>query len=244
MLLLLPKHITIFLGLDYKENNELELAAENFLKAIELNFINPEIYINLAEVYELNLKIEKAIESYKKALDLDPSNTQIYLRLGQLYISLENFEKGWEFLEYRIINKNFSDKVFFGGTKWSGKSLEDKTILVTREFGFGDSIQFARYFPVLNSTGAKVIFKSQPSLVKLLKNSDLKADIIDENHMPADLEYNGILPQLSFPYFFQTIWIIFLIQKDICRQIKKNQIFISKNTLIIMISRLALLPGR
>ena len=45
---------------------------------------------------------------------------------------------------------------------WQGEALGGKTIHVYGEMGFGDTIQFARYVPLLARLGAKVLFSASP----------------------------------------------------------------------------------
>ena len=43
---------------------------------------------------------------------------------------------------------------------WHGESLAGRHIHVQAEQGFGDTIQFARYLPMLNARGGPVSFRS------------------------------------------------------------------------------------
>ena len=45
--------------------------------------------------------------------------------------------------------------------RWDGSSLEGKTILVFAEQGLGDTIQFARYLPLVKERGGTVLFHCQ-----------------------------------------------------------------------------------
>jgi hypothetical protein len=42
---------------------------------------------------------------------------------------------------------------------WDGQDLHGKSILVVREQGIGDLLQFSRYFPLLKERGARVLFR-------------------------------------------------------------------------------------
>ena len=56
-----------------------------------------------------------------------------------------------------------------GRPLWLGEyPLQRKTILLHAEQGLGDTIQFARYVPLLARAGAKVVLEVQPELVPLL----------------------------------------------------------------------------
>jgi hypothetical protein len=63
---------------------------------------------------------------------------------------------------------------------WDGKSLNGKTILVHTEQGFGDSIQFVRYLPMVKAQGGRVIFECQQSLCRLLRSCNGIDEIIEK----------------------------------------------------------------
>jgi hypothetical protein len=56
--------------------------------------------------------------------------------------------------------------------------LARKTVLLHAEQGFGDTIQFARYVPLLAATGAKVVLEVQSELTALMARLDGGAEII------------------------------------------------------------------
>jgi hypothetical protein len=51
---------------------------------------------------------------------------------------------------------------------WQGEALDGKTLFVYAEQGLGDTIQFARFLPLVAKRGARVVFDCQPELVRLL----------------------------------------------------------------------------
>ena len=50
---------------------------------------------------------------------------------------------------------------------WTGEDLAGKTILLHYEQGFGDTIQFMRYAPLVAARGARVVLEVQPALARL-----------------------------------------------------------------------------
>ena len=59
----------------------------------------------------------------------------------------------------------------FSQPLWLGEeSLKGKTIFIYAEQGFGDTIQFCRYVPLVADLGAKVILGVQKPLIPLLEN--------------------------------------------------------------------------
>ena len=72
-----------------------------------------------------------------------------------------------------------------GRPLWLGEyPLARKTVLLHAEQGFGDTIQFARYVPLLAATGAKVVLEVQPELTALMARLDGAATIIARGAAP------------------------------------------------------------
>ncbi|OGI23253.1 MAG: hypothetical protein A2255_06245 [Candidatus Melainabacteria bacterium RIFOXYA2_FULL_32_9] len=202
------------LGLALSQQGRLDEAIKSYKKAIELNSSNAvkefavkldfaEIYINLGRAFYDNLNIDQAIKYYQKAIDISPGYSEAYFGLAYINLLNGNFDKGWEYYEHRLSigdKKNKNLPVFIK-PKWNGKeSIQGKTIFVYHEQGFGDSLQFVRYLPLLHSLGAKVLFKPQKGLEKLLKQSDLKAEIIDNSIPDKTLTYDTHISLMSLPY--------------------------------------------
>ena len=62
---------------------------------------------------------------------------------------------------------------------WLGETpLAGKTILLHAEQGLGDTVQFARYAPLLARAGAKVVLEVQPELKALLAGLDGVAAVV------------------------------------------------------------------
>src|SRR5262249_58126242 len=65
------------------------------------------------------------------------------------------------------------------GPRWLGEDpLQRTTILLHAEQGLGDTIQFARYVPLLAQTGAKVVLEVQPQLAALLGRLEGAAGVV------------------------------------------------------------------
>jgi len=55
---------------------------------------------------------------------------------------------------------------------WNGEAFRNRRVLVRCEHGLGDTIMFARYFPLLRTQARRVIVKAQPMLLSLLQGMD------------------------------------------------------------------------
>ena len=85
-----------------------------------------------------------------------------------------------------------------GRPLWLGEyPLARKTILLHAEQGLGDTIQFARYVPLLAATGAKVVLEVQPELKALMARLDGAAAIIARGEPPPPFDVHCPLGSLA-----------------------------------------------
>ncbi len=87
---------------------------------------------------------------------------------------------------------------------WGGQDLEGKTILLRAEQGIGDTIQFARYAPLVKALGATVFLAVPPELRQLAQRMhgvDRVVDLSNEDAVPA---FDYYISLLSLPRVFGT----------------------------------------
>lgn len=152
---------------------------------------------------------EVALASYDQAIALRPdfaeaqrnrSLCHVSLSLGQL--AAGDYECGWKAFEWRWQAKFALMRRELRGLPWLGDPrIEGKTILVHAEGGFGDSLQFCRYVPML-AARAKVILDVPRPLLRLLSGLEGVSRIIahDEPTPPHD----AWVPMMSLPLAFRT----------------------------------------
>ena len=100
-------------------------------------------------------RFEESAASYRQAESLDPGNAAAILGLSHLHLLRGDFEAGWVGHKARL-EMNCSARV--PQPLWFGEGdIEGKTILIYGDEGLGDSIQFARYIPVVAARGARVL---------------------------------------------------------------------------------------
>ena len=97
----------------------------------------------------------------------DPDDALADLGRAHLQLLAGDFEAGWAGREARWKLPSSYPKLT--QPMWLGNSaLEGKTILIGADEGFGDTIQFARYVPMLAARGARVVLVVQDTLHPLL----------------------------------------------------------------------------
>ncbi len=87
--------------------------------------------------------------------------------------------------------------------RWTGGDIAGRTLLVHAEQGFGDTIQFARYLPLIADRGAKVILAVQPALRRLLERVP-GADLVVNGGGSELPDFDFYCPLLSLPQIVGT----------------------------------------
>jgi hypothetical protein len=114
-----------------------------------------------------------------------------------------DYASGWREAEWRWKCKDFSSpKRQWSKPQWKGEQLNGETILLHAEQGFGDTVQFVRYAPMVAERGGKVILECPAVLHRLLKNLPGIAGIVPETAQP---EFDLQCPLLSLPLAFGTL---------------------------------------
>ena len=112
----------------------------------------------------------EAAESFGKALALHKDNADAHFNLALTLLTQGDLRRGFEQYEWRWKRSGMTDtRRGYGRALWLGEfPLGHKTILLHAEQGLGDTIQFARYAPLLARAGARVVLEVQPELKTLL----------------------------------------------------------------------------
>jgi tetratricopeptide (TPR) repeat protein len=118
-------------------------------------------------------RFDEALASYERALALQPDLPHAHYHEGHYRLLTGDLPLGWEKLEWRWkLEPIKSNKRDFVQPHWSGsQNIAGKTVLLHTADGFGDTIQFARYAPLVAARGARVIvevLKTQQELMRTL----------------------------------------------------------------------------
>jgi Flp pilus assembly protein TadD len=189
------------LGNVFKDQDQMDAAADCYEKALVLKPNYAEGHFNLGIVRQDQGKYDEALTHYKRAQELKPNFNDAYWNESLLLLLKGDFENGWRQYEWRWRKKN-ADSHCFTAPLWDGGDLSGKTILLHCEQGFGDSLQFVRYVPMVKERGGKVLLICQPALFTLFKDVAGFDQLIPEGHAvpPHDCQ----APLLSLPWLLKT----------------------------------------
>jgi tetratricopeptide (TPR) repeat protein len=129
----------------------------------------PEALNNLANVMRKKGMWRQAIATFQQSLALAPAQPHPRFHLALLLLLVGDFEHGLPMMEARWETMPPSQRPNFPVPMWDGSALNGRRILLYSEQGFGDTIHFARYIPLVEARGGNVIVLCQPELQSLLQ---------------------------------------------------------------------------
>src|SRR5207302_1845162 len=148
-------------------------------------------------------EVEAAIRHYTQAIALKPDYAEAHWNRALLHLLSGRFAEGWEEQEWRWKVAGFpSIPRAFAAPLWRGERLAGETILLHAEQGFGDTLQFLRYVPLVAAAGGAVILEIQPELARLAAGLSGVTQLVQRGTaLPA---FSWHAPLLSLPRAFAT----------------------------------------
>lgn len=151
--------------------------------------------INAGLLFHSLRQLDTAIAWTRRALRVTPGSHVARFNLSLELLAKGDYAQGWPLYEARWS--------MWGSTyprhapTWNGGPLAGRSILLVAEQGHGDTLQFARYAPVLAKMGGRVVLCVQPALKRLLAATPGVTAVcgLDEPPPPCDL----CVPMLSVP---------------------------------------------
>ena len=177
-------------------------AQAAFAQALALAPDDPGITANQALAHLHAGDVEAAIAGYRRACVLAPGNEPIRSSFAQALLMAGRFADGWGAFEHRLADPAIAQRLIgLPGKPWRGEELAGRTLLLRCEQGLGDTIQFARYVPILAGAGAKVYLVGPARLARLMSGlAGLAGYVADDAPLPAADFY---APLLSVPYLLK-----------------------------------------
>jgi tetratricopeptide (TPR) repeat protein len=147
--------------------NRTEEALASFERALALKPDYPDALVNRGNALRDLSRDHEALASFERAIALKPHLAEAHWNKALLHLSRGDYKAGWPGYEWRWQRAGARPRDF-AQSQWRGEDLRGKTILLHAEQGFGDTIQFARYIPMVAARGAKIILEVPQALMPLL----------------------------------------------------------------------------
>jgi hypothetical protein len=147
--------------------------------------------------------LDAAQKEYEQALQLAPQDPEVHWQLFVMMVLRGEFPQAWQEYEWRWhVQHRTTPKREFAQPKWDGSLLQGRTILLWAEQGFGDSIQIARYIPLVQARGGRILLWCPPELEALLCTVSEGIEVFSQRAQKTYFDIH--LPLMSLPLVFGT----------------------------------------
>src|SRR5437763_1280077 len=164
--------------------------------------IDIENFVNLALIRSDADRSDEARTILASNLPTRPS-PYTHLAYGLLLLRPGVLREGREPYEFRLMGENrLADRPRYRKPAWNGQDLSGRTVVLRREQGFGDAIQFIRYAPLLKKLGATVWLQIWPAMRELAAGFAGVDRVFDDTETLPDFDY--FIHLLSLPRLFGT----------------------------------------
>jgi hypothetical protein len=143
-------------------------AITAFREALAADPSEGLIHFQLGVALEQDRQLTEAETAYRGAIR--QGFLKAHLQLGKLLLITGRWEEGWKEMQWWEPAVHGAKR--FREPQWDGKAAPGKTLLLSASWGgFGDTIHFIRFLPILRDKGMKLIVECQEQLIPLLAPS-------------------------------------------------------------------------
>lgn len=205
-LALKPTHTEALLciGNALGELNRFEDAISSYDRALAIKPEFAEALLNKGNALGKLKRHDEALINFNRAIEIKPDYASAHWNKALLKLLRGEYLEGWQLYEWRREKEDIKHHyTHFNQPLWLGdEPLQGKTILIYSEQGYGDTINFCRYIPLVEKLGAHVVVATHHALSSLI--STLKGSFTIVNHGESVSAPDFQCPMMSLPLVFKT----------------------------------------
>jgi uncharacterized protein (TIGR02996 family) len=186
------------------EQNDFPAAIACFRAAVTLDPNAAASWSNLGMVLKVEGQFAEAIAAHDRALALQPTNPRLSVNRAVTLLKAGHWQRAWLDYEARLALAGAPtiDMNRLLPSLQLGDTLHGRTVLAMHEDGFGDTLNFLRYLPMLADRGASIVACVPPALVRILRMvPGVQQVLSDASDLPP---YDFVCPMFSLPRVFGT----------------------------------------
>jgi len=158
-------------GMALAEAGKFKEATRCFDTSARLDQDSPGVWSNLGMMLKIEGRFDESLAAYDRAIGRSADDPQIKVNRALVLLHAGHWEEGWRDYELRTSLPGYAVVSTASALPLlsTDSSLDGKHVLVWHEEGFGDTLQFSRYLPLLAKLGATVTASVPAPLVRLLR---------------------------------------------------------------------------
>ena len=187
----------------YRMVHRLQDALSAGTRAIRLAPNSADYLVNLSLVFTDLDERDKAAACLLRALGVNAEHADAHLALAQNLLAQGEFTPGWFEYEWRNLTEAGRGQLpKITSAPWNGMRIPSGRILLIGDQGYGDTIQFCRYIPMVAERCQEVILGCSIEMLSLLKRMPGVAHAHHRwNEIPGHAAYSRLS---SLPGLFRT----------------------------------------
>ena len=182
---------------------EFEESMAHFQEALRLDATRPEIYHNLGLLHFSLGDYAAAIDCFDRSLAIRPEARLVRWDRALALLASGDLARGFAAYDERFdlddpsmgFDRKLRSVRSIKLPLWRGEDIAGRTLWIYSEQGYGDTLQFCRFIPLVARRGARVIFDCPPELLRLMGNFPGVAELRKEGSAPPQADYH--LPLMS-----------------------------------------------
>ncbi len=194
-----PESCLASLGSALLEQDKFDEAAVAIGELIRLRPDSAEAHKKMVPIYMRQGKIAEAMKWIDRYLELVPDDAENRFDRAMLWLQQGDFERGWPEYEWRWKCKEFIPHAP-RRQAWDGSPTKG-AILLHAEQGYGDTLQFIRYTPLVKRQVGAVILSCPKRLTPILSRCRDIDQIVSGSPLP---EFQTEITLPSLPGVFKT----------------------------------------
>ncbi len=187
----------------YRIMNRVPEAVAAGREAVRLAPENPDNLVNLSLAFTDLDERDNAVACLLRALGLNPAHADARLAMAQNLLARGELGPGW--IEYEWRNETEAGKgqlPRITSAPWNGMRIPGGRILLVGDQGYGDTIQFARYIPMVAALCKEVVLGCSAEMASLLGRV---AGVASCHHRWNEIPGHAAHTRLSsLPHLFHT----------------------------------------
>jgi hypothetical protein len=193
------------LGMVRAELGAFDAAIAHMMRAVALDPEPAPGWANLGMLLKIEGRFEESLDAYEEAVARAPCDARIRVNRVVSLLHAGRFAEAWRDHAWRFALANYPalPRERLLPSLATQPDLAGRTVLLTHEGGFGDTLQFCRYVPLLVARGAHIALAVPPVLHRLLARLPGVVEVAAPDARTPDYDWH--CPMMTLPEVFGTV---------------------------------------